>query len=108
VAAHIDPLRPVTAEVYVFAPMPKEIDVAVKISPDTADNRENVKLELADFVVREGAPGATLRVSRISEAISAAVGEHHHYLEMPVNDIPVAENELPVLGLVTFVDNPNG
>lgn len=108
VAAHIDPLRPVTAEVYVFAPMPKEIDVAVKISPDTADNRENVKLELADFVVREGAPGATLRVSRISEAISAAVREHHHYLEMPVNDIPVAENELPVLGLVTFVDNPNG
>jgi uncharacterized phage protein gp47/JayE len=108
VAAHIEPLRPVTAEVFVFPPTPKPIDVTVKISPDTADNRLNVGEELADFIIREGAPGVTLRVSRISEAISAAVGEHHHYLEMPVNDIPVAENELPVLGLVTFVDNLNG
>lgn len=105
VAAHIEPLRPVTAEVYVFPPVSKPIDVTVRISPDTADNRENVKLELADFVIREGGPGVTLRVSRISEAISAAVGEHHHYLVSPGNDIPVAENELPVLGQVVFVDN---
>ncbi|MDR1519737.1 MAG: baseplate J/gp47 family protein [Planctomycetota bacterium] len=105
---HIEPLRPVTAKVYVFPPVEKPVDITVKLSPDAASNREAVVAELRDFVIREGAPGVTLRVSRISEAISSAVGEHHHYLEMPANDIPVAENELPVLGLVTFVDNPNG
>ena len=105
VAAHIEPLRPVTAEVYVFSPTPKPIDVTDKISPDDAPGRENVKLELSDFVIREGGPGVTLRVSRISEAISAAIGEHHHHLVDPTNDIPVAENELPVLGQLVFVDN---
>jgi uncharacterized phage protein gp47/JayE len=101
---YIEPLRPVTAEVYVFAPVKQPVDVTVKISPDSEVAREAVELELRDFIDREGGPSAVLRVSRISEAISAAVGEHHHYLLEPMNDVTVAANAIPVLGQLVFVE----
>lgn len=106
---HIEKVRPITASaIYVFAPVKKEIDVTVKLSPDNDDTRAAVLAELDDFLFRDGAPGETLRISRLGEAISTAVGEHHHHLEMPFNDIPVAKNEIPVVGEVVFVENTQG
>lgn len=107
VAAHIEEVRPVTADVSVFPPVRKEINVTVQIFPDDDATRRAVEAEVGDFIVRDGGPGETLRASRISEAISAAVGEHHHYLLNPVNDIPVGVNEIPVLGKVVFVESSN-
>lgn len=108
IKSHIEAVRPVTAEVFVFPPMRREIDVIVKISPDTEDTRDAVRAEIADFLIREGAPESIIRVSRLSEAISTAIGEHHHYLIDPVNDMVIAKNEVPVMGEVVFIDNPAG
>lgn len=103
---YIEKVRPVTAsEIHVFAPEKRSIDITVKLSPDNEDVRAAVMIELEDFLYRDGAPGEPLRVSRISEAISTAVGEHHHYLEMPFNDILVRKNEIPVLGEVVFLES---
>ncbi len=113
VFAHIFKKRPVTADVHVFAPVPLRIDVAVKLSPNTDAAQRAVEDELSDLLFREGKPeevdaetGSKLYVSRISEAISSAVGEHHHYLIDPVNDIHVPANAVPYLGSVVFAGDP--
>ncbi len=107
---HIFKKRPVTADVYVFAAVPFRVDVTVKLSPNTDAAQAAVRDELSDFLFREGKPdevdvetGSKLYASRISEAISSAVGEHHHYLIDPVNDIHVPANAVPYLGNVVFV-----
>lgn len=106
---HIEPLRPVTAsEIHVISPERMEIDVSVKLSPDTDDIRAAVMDELADFLYRDGEPDGHLHVSRLSESISIATGEHHHGLIYPVNDIHVPKNAVPVLGRVVFIDNLEG
>lgn len=103
---HIETKRQTTAEVFVFAPVRQDVDITTKLSPDTDETRQAVADELNDFIYRDGEPGVMLRVSRISEAISTAVGEHHHDLIEPMNDIHVAKNALPYMGKIIYVDNP--
>ena len=102
---HIEEVRPVTADVWIFTPQLQKINFAMKLSPDTEATRNAVLAELRDFLVRDGAPSSYIRFSRISEAISAAVGEHHHELLVPATDILVGKTELPVLGDASFVSS---
>jgi len=102
VQARIDEARPVTAEVTVFAPVAAPLDVSVRIAPDTAAVRAAVQAELADLFLREAAPGATILVSHLREAVSVAAGEEDHVLLSPTADTVHADNEFPVLGTVTW------
>ncbi|MEF2145115.1 MAG: baseplate J/gp47 family protein [Desulfovibrionaceae bacterium] len=102
VQARIDAVRPVTAEVAVFAPVPAPLAVDVRISPDTAAVRAAVEAELADLFLREAEPGATILLSHLREAVSVAAGEHDHALVSPVADTSHADNEFPLLGSVTW------
>lgn len=104
VAAHLEPLRPVTAEVHVFAPAPRAVDVTIEgLDPDTPAVRQAVDLELADLFRREGALGAGLPVSKIWEAVSLAAGERRHVIAAPAADVAPAAHELPILGTVSYV-----
>ncbi len=110
--SHIEEERPVTAsEICVFAPVKQEINIVTKLSPDGDAIRQAVIKELTDFIIREGKPsevpeeGTYIHGSRLSEAISVAVGEHHHSLDDLTNDIHVPRNAVPVLGTVTFIEN---
>ena len=100
---HVEEERPVTAEVWKFTPRLKTVDYAIKLSPDTIATRNAVIAELRDYHIRDGAPDTHLRHSRASEAISAAVGEHHHELLVPAGDIHIGKTELPILGKISFV-----
>lgn len=102
VADHIAPLRPVTADVTVFAPVPVPLDLAILVTPDSPAVREAVTAELVDLLARDAAPGATLRRSRIGEAISAAAGEEHHVLLAPAEDVAHGPGEIPVLGAIAW------
>lgn len=102
VADHIAPLRPVTADVTVFAPVPVPLDLTILITPDSQAVREAVTAELVDLLARDAAPGATLRRSRIGEAISAAAGEEHHVLLAPAEDVAHGPGEIPVLGAIAW------
>lgn len=102
VQAAVDVLRPVTAELTVFAPAPVVVNVTVQISPDTAATRAAVQAALAAFFLAEAEPGVTLRRSRISAAISAAAGETWHALVAPAADVTLAAGEVATLGTVTF------
>ncbi len=103
VRAYIDERRPVTAEVIVFAPTSRAIDLSIAVHPDTPAVRAAIAAELADLLLRQGAPGSTLARSQISEAISSAPGEISHNLIEPAADLVFARTELPTLGSVAWL-----
>ena len=99
---YIDARRPVTADFLAFAPQALKVDVSLKISPNTEAVRNAVKQELADLFVREGAPGVTIPLSHINEAVSISAGEEDHVLVSPAANIVPNENVIPMLGNVSF------
>lgn len=102
VAAVIDPLRPVTASVTVYAPVPQPVDLEIQLTPDTTTVRTAVTAELQDLLRRIAAPGATIPISKIREAISIAAGEEDHNLVTPVADVTTLAGEIAVLGTITW------
>lgn len=99
----LDVLRPVTADLVVFAPTAEPLAMVIRLSPDTPAIRAAVEAELADFFARESEPGGTLYLSRFNEAISLAEGEFNHVLEQPSMDVVSGPGTLKVLGTVSFV-----
>ncbi len=103
VQAYIDAQRPVTAQVFVFAPVGVPLDLTITgLDPDTADVRAAIAAELADLVYRKGFPGCTIYHSWIVSAISTAAGEDHHASVVPVGDLAHAVGQIPVVGAVTY------
>lgn len=98
----LDLLRPVTAELVVFAPAAEAIDFVVRLIPDTVATRAAVEAELTDFFARDAEPGGTIYRSRASEAISLAEGEFRHAIDLPERDYTAAAGAMPMLGTVTF------
>ena len=114
---YIEPRRPVTANVNVFAPVLLPIDLTIQLKPNTTAVQEAVRAELEDMILRNaalngayGGPGVTLDgkilLSRIDEAISIAVGEQDHVVteinEDSPADIQPDTGELAVLGDITW------
>lgn len=97
---------PVTAEpgLFVFAITEETLNFSIKVYPNTADVQTAIEAELNDFFTREGGPGEIIRISRLSEAISLAAGESYHELVYPTDDVTVEEDEIYVLGNLTFSD----
>jgi uncharacterized phage protein gp47/JayE len=106
VQAHINAVRPVTAQVYAFAPAVYPVALTIRLSPDTPTTRAAVLAELADFFTREAQPGGVLYLSRLRAAISVAVGEDHHELLAPIASIVPPAAQLPQLGVVTWDVGP--
>ncbi len=105
VQAHLDAVRPVTAQVIVVAPIAHAIDITIAtLTPDTPSVRAAAEAELADTLFRNGVPGGTLFVSWLWEAVSVAAGERHHRIVQPPGDVTLGPGELPILGTVTYVD----
>ena len=108
-AQWLDLRRPVTAEVFVYAPIPRRINVVVRdLVPNTALVRQAVDDELRDMLLREGEPGAVLYQSWFWEAVSIAAGERHHTIVEPAGNIQLLTGELGVLGTLDFVFTPFG
>lgn len=101
--AHIDALKPVTAELVVFAPTPRPVDMLIRLAPATTATRAAVLAELADLFIRDAEPGGLLRLSRIREAISLAQGEIYHDLELPSENPVAGPGEMLTLGEVTWL-----
>lgn len=100
---HIEPLAPVAgSDLYVFAPVAKVVDFEILLSPDTPEIRAAVTAELRSFLLRDGYPKGELELSRINEAVSIATGEYSHRLIAPSASVPIAQNELAVLGVILW------
>lgn len=103
VQAYIDSVRPVTAKVYVVAPVAQPVNFSIQLSPNTSDIRASVTAAIQDFIRREAVPGGTLFLSRLDEAISSAVGENHHVMSVPSTDVTSTTNQLAQLGTITWL-----
>lgn len=103
VQAHIDALRPVTAQVTVVAPVTVPLDLAITgLTPDTAAVRAAIEAEIIDLLRREAVPGGTILLSHLREAISIAAGEADHALTIPAANVTHATGEMAVPGTITW------
>lgn len=114
----VDKEKPITADVQVFAPTAENLDITVKIKPNTQEVRDAVESEITDLINRTAevrgaidpeqvALGVTfdgrIPLSKISEAISIAQGEEEHELVSPTNSPqPSVQGGLLVKGTITF------
>ncbi|MNL36264.1 Baseplate J-like protein [compost metagenome] len=103
VKAHIDTLRPVTAELYVVAPVAAPINFQIQLTPSSVAVKAAVEAELRDLLKREAAPGKTILVSHIREAISIAAGEQDHVLVAPAANVTNAIGSMSTFGSITWV-----
>jgi uncharacterized phage protein gp47/JayE len=102
VQAHIDEVRPVTAQVTVFAPVAAPLDLTIRLTPNTTTVQAAVEAELADLLSREAEPAGTILVSHLREAISLAAGETDHALISPVADVTHTTGQIATLGTITW------
>lgn len=104
VQAHIDSQRPVTADVTVLAPVAAPLNFTISgLDPNTQAVKDAIGAELKDLLRREAAPGGTILLSHIREAISIAAGETDHALDAPAADVAHATGEIATFGSVTWL-----
>jgi uncharacterized phage protein gp47/JayE len=103
VQAYIDALRPVTADVYVVAPVAVPMNLTINgLSPSTQAVKDAITAELRDLLLREAVPGGTILLSHLREAISIAAGEYNHVLTVPAADVTRTAGQLTTLGVITW------
>ncbi|AOE63799.1 baseplate J/gp47 family protein [Pseudomonas corrugata] len=103
VKAYIEPLRPVTAELYVLAPVEVPVNYSIHPVPDTTAVRAAIQAQLIDLHDREAGLGETLLLTHIAQAISGSAGETDHDLVTPTADVPAGTNELLTFGGITWL-----
>lgn len=102
VAEHIWPVQPVTALVYVAAPVPAPINVHLAVLyPDTIDVRAQIVASLQDMFLVRADLGGTTYPSDLYEAILATPTVEHFTMTSPTVPITAAPGALPVLGTLT-------
>ncbi len=103
VLAYLQERRPVTAQLFVYAPIPLPLDLTMTLVPNTATVQAAVEASIRDLLRRVAEPGGTLLLSNIQEAISLATGETDHTLTSPVADVVAGAGELLVPGSFTYL-----
>ncbi|MEP0518576.1 MAG: baseplate J/gp47 family protein [Hyphomicrobiales bacterium] len=95
---------PAPAALTVYAPIAVPMNVTISnLLPSTMDVQNAVEVELADMIRRRASPGVDFKWSWIWEAVSNAVGEDSHTVQVPSSNVAVAPTEIATLGTVTFV-----
>lgn len=106
-ANHLNQFTPIGAVLSVYSPTIVPIDFTIQILPNDPTVKDAVAAQLADLLYREALPGQTIPLSRVSEAISSAVGEIDHTLTAPAAPLTFAATtlavEMGVLGTITWL-----
>jgi uncharacterized phage protein gp47/JayE len=103
--AHLDEVKPVTANVVVLAATLRGQDVAVAVSPYSAQVEATVKTAIAAyFRSKDIQVGEPLRFSRLEERISRAAGEDWHHLVTPPADVTPTSVQILVPGTVSVTE----
>lgn len=100
---YVDGKRPATAELYVVAPVADTLNFSIVIAPVSVAVKAAVEAELRDLLLREAAPGVTLLISHIREAVSLAAGETDHTVVLPAGNVTPAVGHMPVFGVITWL-----
>lgn len=97
-------LRPVTALVYVAAPIAQPIDFAfTALTPNTQQNQAAVRTALQALFLREGtALGSTFEQSDWTAALDAIPGLTSYAVSSPATSFQVQAGRLPTVGNLSF------
>jgi uncharacterized phage protein gp47/JayE len=102
IANYIYTRQPVTALVYVVAPLPFPIDVALyTLDPNTQEMRDLITAALGDMFTGKAEVGGTVYPSDIYEAILATPGINHFTVSSPSAPIQAPVGSLPVMGALS-------
>lgn len=105
VADHIYDLQPVTALVYVVAPVAVAVDFTISgLSGATSTVKTAIAQAITDVFFTYGSPvgDLPLALSHIDTAIAAIPGTTGFVITSPTANITLATGALPVLGTVTY------
>lgn len=94
--------RPVTAQLFVVAPVPLDVPVRLTATPDDAETRAAIVAEIRELFLRVAAPGGIVDRDDIAEAIRMAPGVTARHLLSPAENPEAALGVMPVLGTVSF------
>ena len=103
VAAHIETVRPVTADVYVVLPVADPLNLRLRITPDTAALRLAAEANLWAAVRRDAVPGGTIFLSRLHEALSLTEKEEDHVIISPTANVTPETGHIVVPGSIEWV-----
>lgn len=101
--AHINAVRPVTADVTVWTPTAVPLAFSIHIVPDTTAVRAAVEASLRELLGRVAEPGKTILLSQIREAVSTAAGEVDNTVSVPSGNFAVTSTQLAVMGAITWL-----
>ncbi|NVZ27721.1 baseplate J/gp47 family protein [Pseudomonas gingeri] len=87
---------------FVAAPIADPLNLAVKLSPNTAAVQSAVRAEVADLIVRDSKPGSPILISRLRESVSIAAGEADNQITAPTADIAHPTGHMAVPGTITY------
>ncbi len=102
VQAYIEARCSVIAAVTVFAPVAVPLNFTIQLTPNTAAVQTAVQAELVDLLSRENAPGGTILLSHIRQAISSAAGETDSALVAPAANVTLPAGQISVMGAITW------
>jgi len=100
--AYLEELAPVTAQVICFAPTLHAVNLTIHLVPSTVALKDEVEASLANYFVEKGAPGSTLYLSQIHEAIARVAGVVDHTLTVPSANVVLGAGEIGALGSITW------
>jgi uncharacterized phage protein gp47/JayE len=100
--AALQAIAPVTAEVVTVGATLLPINITINVAPNQQSVLNSVTAAVTAYMASADIQiGQPLHRSRLSEAISAAVGEAWHTITLPVADVSPTAAQLPVLGNLT-------
>lgn len=103
VADYIESLRPVTADVYVAAPIADPLHLRLSVIPNLASVRRAAEENIWAAVKRDAVPGGTVFLSRLHEALSLTRGESDHSIWSPTGNIVAAPGHVVVPGSIEWL-----
>ncbi len=87
----------------VVAPIAVPLNFTISgLNPSNQTVKDAIAAELADLLAREAAPGGTILISHIREAISVAAGEYDHVLTSPSANVTHTTGQIAVMGTITW------
>lgn len=101
VANALWPLQPVTALVYVVAPIPSPL--ALTIAGIPLSSQAAARDALIERLREDATPGGTVKINRLWEAVQVALGDSSFDINAPLDDVSAPPGHMLTLGVITFV-----
>lgn len=103
VKAHIETLMPVTTILTVVAPVAKNLDMTLDITPDNSEIRTKVASAVKQIIQTEAEPATKVLLTSLDRAVGSVEEIVSYRIVSPTDDVPAGTGEILVPGTITYV-----